>query len=834
MEYVADREIVMKDFESNFGHWIIRYRWIIIVACLIGVLLAASGGRFLSFTNNYRVFFSEENPQLKAFDALERMYTKNDNVMFIISPKDGNVFTKEALSAIEELTTQAWQLPYSIRVDSISNFQHTLSEGDDLIVRDLVEDAESLSNAQLQAIKRTALNEPLLLNKLISETAAVTGINATIQLPGKDETKEIPVVVTKAREMLTDFSKRYPNIEIRLNGMVMMNNAFSEASQQDMQQLVLPSFILMIIILGLLIKDLSKPWYSLIVLFAVLGAVIFIMVTFFTKGSQILPLNLIKPLTFIVVLLPFAWYLFFMRLLPGTASTFLIIIFSIMAAMGIGGYVGFPLTPPSMSAPTIILTVAIANCVHILVTFLHDMRIGKQKHEAIVESLRVNLQPVFLASITTAIGFLSMNFSDAPPFQQLGNFVAFGVVVSFILSVTFLPAVISLLPVKVKQVDTDKDRAMEKLGNFVVGNRKQLMLGMGIIIVTLIAFIPRNELNDVFVEYFDESVTFRADSDYMIDNLTGLYNIEYSLGSGEEGGISNPEYQASIAAFADWYREQPETIHVNVFTDIMKRLNKNMHSDDSKWYKTPDTRDLSAQYLLLYEMSLPYGLDLNNQINVDKSATRMTVTMKTISSNEIIALEERAQNWLKENASHLKNADGSGPNVMFAHIGKRNIVSMLTGTSIALVLISMILIFALRSFKIGFISLLPNLVPAAMGFGLWGILVGEVGLALSVVTGMTLGIVVDDTVHFLSKYIRARREKGFSAEDAVRYAFSHVGRALVTTSIILVAGFSVIAQSTFELNSSMGLLTAIVIIFALAADFLFLPALLIKFEGKGK
>jgi len=824
----------MKDFEANYGQWILRYRWIIIIASIMVVMFAASGGKNLKFTNDYRVFFSEENPQLKAFDALERMYTKNDNVMFIVTPKDGDVFTKQTLSVIEELTKQAWQLPFSIRVDSVSNFQHTLAEEDDLIVKDLVEDAETLSVDEITNIKKVAMKEPLLINKLISKTAAVTGVNATIQLPGKDETKEVPAVVAKAREIMRDFNKRYPNVEVRLNGMVLMNNAFSEASQQDMQSLVLPSFVLMIIILGLLIRDLSKPWYSLVVLFAALGGIIFIMVSYFKGGNQLVPEDLVTPANIIVGFLPFAWYLLFMRLLPGTATTFLIIIFSIMAAMGIGGSIGFPLTPPSMSAPTIILTVAIANCVHILVTFLHDMRTGKGKNAAIVESLRVNIQPVFLASVTTAIGFMSMNFSDAPPFQQLGNFVAFGVVASFILSVTFLPAVISLLPVKVKQVDTDKDQAMEKLGNFVVLNRKRLMIGMGLVIITLVSFLPKNELNDVFVEYFDESVTFRANSDYMIENLTGLYIIDYSLSSGEAGGISNPEYQTELAAFADWYRGQPETIHVNVFTDIMKRLNKNMHADNSGWYKTPENRDLSAQYLLLYEMSLPYGLDLNNQINVDKSATRMTVTMKTISSNEIIALENRAQVWLKKNTKHLGRADGSGPTVMFAHIGKRNIVSMLSGTSIALVLISMILIFALRSIKIGFISLLPNLIPAAMGFGLWGILVGEVGLALSIVTGMTLGIVVDDTVHFLSKYLRARREKGFSAEDAVRYAFTHVGRALMTTSIILVVGFSVIAQSTFELNASMGLLTAIVIIFALAADFLFLPALLIKFDGAKK
>jgi uncharacterized protein len=138
----------------------------------------------------------------------------------------------------------------------------------------------------------------------------------------------------------------------------------------------------------------------------------------------------------------------------------------------------------------------------------------------------------------------------------------------------------------------------------------------------------------------------------------------------------------------------------------------------------------------------------------------------------------------------------------------------------------------LRSVKIGLISLIPNLAPAAMGFGLWGFFVGEIGLSLAVVTTMTLGIVIDDTVHFLSKYLRARREKHLSSQDAVRYAFVTVGRALMITTIVLVAGFLVLSMSTFELNSGMGLLTAIVITIALVADFLFLPALLMKLEEK--
>jgi len=763
----------MEKFEANFGHYVLKYRWIIIILSLALVFLAASGGKNLQFQTNYRVFFSQDNPQLQAFDRLEQTYTRNDNVLFVLTPKDGNVFTRETLAVVEKLTEKAWQIPYSIRVDSISNFQNTYAEGDDLVVGDLVSDAEQLTDQQLKKIKEIAVNEPLLAQRLISPKGHVTSISATIQLPGKDEVKEVPEVVKFARALAEEISVAAPNVDIRLSGMVLMNNAFSESAQGDMGSLVPLSFAIMFIVLLILLKSIST-----------------------------------------------------------TIGTILVIFLSILTGMGLGGHIGFPLTPPSVSSTTIILTVAIANSVHVLITFIHEMRKGKNKNDALVESLRINIQPVFLASITTAIGFLTMNFSEVPPFQHLGNFVAMGVGASFILSVTFLPALMSILPVRIKPKKDDDDKLMIKLGDFVVNKQKQLIIGMGLVIIILVSFLPRNELNDVFVHYFDESVTFRQNSDYIDENLTGLYIVDYSLESGEESGISNPEFLKDAEAFANWYREQPETRHVNIFTDIMKRLNKNMHADDQAWYKIPQQRDLAAQYLLMYEMSLPYGLDLNNQINVNKSAVRMTVSIATISSNDIIALEKRAQKWLKENVTSIKSANGSGPTVMFANIGKRNITSMLWGTTLALILISGILIFALRSFKIGLISMIPNLIPAAMGFGLWGLLVGEVGLALSIVTTMTLGIVVDDTVHFLSKYLRARREHGYSAPEAVRYAFRTVGRALLTTSIVLVAGFLVLAQSHFELNSGMGLLTAIVITFALAADFFFLPPLLLKLEKK--
>lgn len=754
----------------TYGEWILRWRVPILLACLALVALAASGGRFITFKTDYRVFFSADNPQLKAFEQLQNTYTKTDNVLFAIAPKDGNVFTPETLESIAWLTKACWQMPYSLRVDSLTNYQHTRAEGDDLIVSDLVADPQTLDAGQLGEIRNIAINEPLLVNRLISTNGQVAGVNVTIQLPDEGTGKEVPEITAFARDLVRQLEARNPDLNVYLTGMVVMNNTFQEVSIGDQKTLIPIMFGIVLLTLVLLLHS----------------------------------------FTAMVV-------------------TFLVIVMSIIAAMGLAGWLGIALTPPSASSPPIILTLAVADCVHIFATMLHAMGKGEGRHAAIVESLRINMQPVFLTSLTTVIGFMSMNFSDAPPFRDLGNVVAMGVAIAYILSVTFLPALASLLPMRARKGGLEHARHMDRLADFVVAKRNALFWGMGIVVLVLVAFIPRNELNDEFIKYFDLSIPFRVDTEFATTKLTGVYTIEYSLGTGESGGINDPEFLREVDNFAEWYRAQPHVLHVNTITDIMRRLNKNMHADDPAWYRLPDDRELAAQYLLLYEMSLPYGLDLNNQIDVAKSATRLIVSLENVSSNALLGIERQAQDWLRENAPHLQSS-GASSAVMFAYIGQRNIHSMLRGTTFALVLISVVLIVALRSFKIGLVSLLPNLAPAAMGFGLWGLVSGQVGLGLSVVAGMTLGIVVDDSVHFLSKYLRARRERGLDAADAVRYAFHTVGTALLVTTLVLIAGFLVLTQSGFKLNADMGLLTAVTIAFALAADFLLLPPLLMKVD----
>ncbi len=785
--------LTVRELESRLGAWAIEFRWPIVGVALVLVAIAASGTAFLEFSADDRIYFSRDNPELLASEAMENTYGEASNVFFAVVPEDRDATSALALEAALWLTERSWEIPYATRVDSLTNYQHTTAAEDDILVRDLVDDAALGDGDERSRIRAVALAEPLLSGRLMAADGGASGVNVTVVLPDGNQMREGSRVARFSYGLADQVGERFPGIDVRVTGLVIFNQAFMEVSLRDLKILVPASFAAMILMLVLL-----------------------------TGG------------------------------LGGTLAIMLVVALSVMTAVGLGGWVGLPMTAPSAVAPVVVLTVAIASCVHIFSSLVHHMRNdssrapadrdaggppslladGGIKRSAIVESMRINLQPVFLACLTTALGFLSMNFSESPPLRHLGTFVAFGVGAAFVLSVTLLPALLSLLPIRVRATRDRRDAAMAALGEFVIRRRRALGWGFCAIVLALVVSIPRNELNDVFLHYFDESVEFRRDADFTVENLTGLYTMEYALAAGAPGAITDPAYLSDLAAFAEWYRQQPETIHVNAISDTFRRLNMSMHGDDPAEYRLPASGELAAQLLLLYELSLPFGLDLNNQIDVGKSATRMTVATQTLSSNDVIALDRRALRWLADNAPNITRVESAGGTLMFAHFGRRNIVAMLLGTTIALVGISFVLILALRSLRLGIASLVPNLVPGALGFGIWGWAVGEVGVSLSMVTAMTLGIVVDDTVHFLSKYRRARRELGHDSPDAVRVAFRTVGRALVTTSLVLVAGFVVVSFSSFELNASMGRLTALVIALALLADFFLLPPLLMKIDAE--
>ncbi len=758
--------------EERCARWAVAFRWPVIAVGTILVLLAGSGCLFLNFTTDYRIFFSKDNPELLAYEALESTYGKTDNILFMIVPDGGDATSEQALEALVWLTERAWQTPYSKRVDSMANFQRITADGDELSVRNLVDPALLGQERERIRVRDIALADLGLAGSLVSRDGSVSAVNVTVELVEEDQAVRVPEIAAFADGVVAEAEERFPGIGFRAVGTVVINHAFSEASVNDHKVFLPASLAVMVVILGLLTRSIA-----------------------------------------------------------GVAATVLAIVFSVIVSMGLGGWTGLPLSPTATPAPSIVMMIVVANCVHLLVALRQRLRAGDARRAAIIEAVRINLHPIFLTNLTTALGFLSLNFSEVPPHRDLGNFVAFGIVAAFPLSIAFLPALLSLLPLRSTPAARERDsRVMTAMAEFVVGRRKILMWGSAAVVLALLAAVPRNELNDVLVHSFDESTQVRKDTDFLDKRLSGTTQFEYSLAAGRPGDVTDPAFLAEVAAFADWYREQPETRHVEVITDTFRQLNKSMHGDDPEAYRLPANRELATQYLLLYEFSLPQGRNLNDRIDPDRSATRMTVTTQTLSSQDVIELNGRAEAWLQANASRIVHVDSSGPALLFGHIGQRSIRAMLLGTSVALLGISIVLLFALRSFRLGIVSLVPNFAPAILAFGVWGLAVGQVGLALSVVVAITIGIVVDDTVHFLSKYQRARRERDCTAEDAVRCAFRSVGQALATTTVIFVAGFLILVLSPFIPTAQVGLLIAMIIGFALLADLTHLPSLLMAVD----
>ena len=755
---------------ERYAQLVINRPYLVFFALTIAMLLLSARLPQLTVTSDLRVYFSKDNPQLQAFEHTEATYGKQDNVVFFIAPYEGDIFHKRILSLVHELTERGWHFPYARRVNSLSNYQHTYAEEDTVTTEFLIKSPDSLTEEKIKALKDIALSEIYLVNNIVAKDGRATAIEILIDLPS-DSQKGNNVATQHAREILAEFRDRYPDVEIRITGSAPANVQLEEAVQQDLRQLVITSYL--IIIIGLLI---------------------------------------------------------FFRSITGTFITVLTITGAILGTMGIYAWLGRTLTPVAGFVPSIVMTIAVADSVHILVSYFYERRQGFTKQRAVHEALRINALPVFITTVTTIIGVLMLNFSDSPPYRDLGNMIAIGVAFAYVFTMLLIPALLIILPTKQLKKHQLFHQNMNRFADWVIQHRRKLLYGIGISVAICAIFISNNSLTERWHNYFDHTFDERQAIEAINSRLSGAHIFRYSVDTDINDGINDPAYLQALDRFTQWYRQQEGVAYAASISDTLKRLNKNMHNDDPGWYRLPEKRDLTAQYLLLYELSLPLGLGLDNAINQRRSATQMLVMLKKTDSEKLLEIDRRARAWAAENTPTLLVEEATGLDMVFANINHRNIRSLLKGTALALILISLILIGVLRSVRLGLISMLPNLAPAALAYGTWGLLVGEIDLSASVVITMTLGIVVDDTVHFLTKYMRARREKGLDASEGIRYAFNTVGVALTITTTVLVSGFLVLAFSHFSPTSTTGTLLALTLSFALLIDFLLLPPLLMTFD----
>lgn len=767
---------------ATISEWVVRYPGRALLLGLFLVCAAAIGAKNYHYSLDHRVFFSPENPQLQAFEKLNADYSKTDAIVVALAPKSGEVFSPEFLAVLADLTQKSWQVPYTQRVESLTNFQHVEVEGDSISTSDLVSNPQGLSEQRLAELREIAVSEPFLVKSLVNPEASVAAVRITLNMPGVDHINEIPAVVDKVRALADEVRATHPDIAVHLAGQTIANKAFPEESQADFVR-VWPWFILT---MALLLVYLYRSVAAMLVTFVACD----------------------------------------------------------LAVLGGAGFVGFfnPVINDSVIvSPVMILSLAFADSIHLVVAWIQGMQAGRDRKTAMVDSLKLNLAPMTMTTLMTAIGFLTLHFNDSPPFRVMGYIVAAGVVFALLMTLLFTAPLLSWLPLKapkrISPLMTEDSPQMAGFADWVLRHRYRLLAGMGVFAVALLACIPKNVINDDIVKYYTPGTTFRQDMEFVNDNLTGIGEINYSLPAGIAGqaadGIVEPEYLRKVDAFAQWLKQQEGVTQVNSLADIVKRVNQVMHGNDPAYYVIPDTREEIAQYLLQYELSLPMGADLNYLLRFDRSESRLRVAVGSSSGQKIIGIDAAAQEWLKANAPAHMHVTGASLSLMFAHIGERSITGMFSGMIGALIAESLLVMILFGALRIGMASFIGNLVPIGMGFGAWALWNGNIDLGLTIVLGIAISVVVDDTIHFLSKYERGRRKYGLSAEDAIRYAFRTVGFALLTTTLVLGLGFAWLANSNIQVTVNTALVTTTIIVFALIVDLLLLPVLLALFDRRG-
>jgi predicted RND superfamily exporter protein len=735
---------------------------------LLIILGCAAGLPKLKYTGDYKIFFAPDDPYLVSFENLQDTFTRADNIGFIIIPKQGDLFNARTLEAIRWLTRESWTLPYSIRVDSMANYQHTAVDGDDLTVNDLIPPEFKGDAADIARIRDIAMHDPMVLKRLVNPAGDTSVMAVTLELPA-DQQVGLPTLMEGPEGVyaLADrFRAEYPELDLHITGVAMINYMLGTVASRDAGILMPILALVVLVLIGIMTRSFSN-----------------------------------------------------------TVVTFLVIITSVVATMGLTSMFGLLLDNVSAVAPMVILTLAVADSVHLLNEYSTKLREGFDKESAMRIACERNVKAVFFTSITTAIGFLGMTSIDSPPFVRFGIIASVGVMIAWALTHTMLPQLAIWLSRPHKgEPEVHEDKIHSTVTEWVMKNPRKVFISTLLISAVSSLFILRNDLNDDNIGYFSKDMPVRVATETGEAKGFGFNSIEYVLDSGEEYGITDPAYLAKVERFVEYLRQQPEVVHVASFTEVLKTLNKTMNGDSEEFFRLPASRELASQYLLMYEMSLPQGVDLNNQIDTRKSKLRITVSTRMMKARQNLAVEARASGWLEAQYPELA-AKGVGPTIMFSHLGQSCIESVVMGTVSSLIIICLCMMFSFGSVRLGLMAMLPNIFPSLVTIGLWGLFVGEVNMGVAVIMTIANGIIVDDTIHLFTKFADGLR-KGLDTEDAIRYCFAQAGKGVLITTVVLSAGFAMLMFSDFTVNNTLGIMVSGTIAIALLFDLLFLPSVL--------
>ncbi len=756
-----------------FINLIIRFRWAIITLIPLITLAMATQLKHLEFEGSYRIWFGEESPILKNYDNFRTIFGNDDAVSIIFKDEHG-VLNPKALHVIDRITNELWKTHYISRVDSLTNYQyiHTDPEyPDEILVENFIDNIDTLSEQELAEKAKIIRQEDQVIGRIISNDLKTTMIVGRMT-PKAGDDPEVSAKLKAAVEKIVAQEKQ-SGYHFKLGGGPILNMAFISLGEHD--------------------------------------------ATTFT------PLVLVIS----IVLL---WIIF--RRPSGMFLSIAVVIFTFMIVLAIQVLLGYKLNNFTANMPIFVVAIGIADAMHLFWIYLIGRRKGLDNHEAIHYSVHKNFLPILLTSLTTAVGFASLGISAVIPIKTLGIATANAALLAFILTILFVPAALAIINPKVKmeEIRRTKEKSnpfAHRYARFIIQHDLKIILSSIIIFGAIGLGLYHVKVDSNTVRYFKEDVPFRQTVHFIQDNLTGPMAYEIVVDSKQKDGIKSPEFLQTVEQF---YKEYQATFgdvrHVSSLLDVIKKFNEVMNHSKT----VPQDQNLIAQYLLLYSLSLPQGMEINDRMDVDEQLLRITSSVNIVDTSLDLEMIEWIESWWQKTPY---SAQTNGQTVMFAHMQHDVTDTLINSILLAITAVSIMMILIFRNLRLLPLFIIPNILPIILVVGVMGWLGITIDIGVAISGAIIIGVAVDDTIHFLVKYREARR-RGENIEESLSYVMQYAGSAIIFTTVILSVAFLIFIFSQFLPNVNFGIVTAVALIIAVLVDLLMLPAILSRFDNGEK
>ena len=755
----------------RLAKYLVEKRKLLLSLSILASMLLAIGIPGSGFDTSLSVLMTKSDPYLKEYDRLEAEFPSNQEISFAFVPASGEVFELETLQALAGLSMNFRQIPLALSMSSILGWQSPFGDAT-LFERPLLQ-LDTYTSEELQERKQRALDDAFVAGTLLSPQAdmATATIRLRVSTLHSTQSRSVAEATLQLHQQL---QAEHPGIAIHVSSESLYEQSNRSAMISDLA-LLLP---LVLLLCNLVI---SYSFRSVLLGACILG----------------------------------------------------IALLTVVMTVGTLGWLAVSFNTISVMAPLVVVSIAVADSVHIISIFRQNLQAGEERLQAMTNSLLFNIRPVTLATITTAIGFASLNFASSPAISAFGSVVATGVVYAWLLTLFVLPAAVLLLPVA-HIAKVAHSATKHTLTGLIASLCKQLVRHFSTPLLWSVSLLGMlalglSLLNDTD---FDRMAFISEDSelhDYyaaVSQRMERGPTLIYGLDSQQEYGVIEPQFLQRVDSISEWLRAQDEVIAVASLVDVIKTINQVFSDNDPDAFLIPDDAELIEQHLGNYLQVQARDFSLDNFTSEDFSTLRWFITTRPMTNQQIIDLNARLGTEFARQVPGATLLHGSST-LLFARMDKAVTLELLQGFGFSLLLITFTLIIGMRSIYYGLLSVLPNLLPAVFVFGIWGIFVGELNPFVMMLFSISIGLVVDDTVHVLSTY-QTSRVSGYSPEAAVNRALDRAGPALIITTTVMALGTCVlIAASTLYFQQAATLLVPIVVL-ALLLDLTFFPALLLR------